>query len=70
MVGKKTLKDYELNDIYEYYDMCINSRLNGNIEQAKRQALKLTKDQRFRFLEYIDNLTNGETEEFFIYTFI
>ena len=56
MVGKKTLIEYGFTDMYQYYDMCIDSKINGQHKQAVKQIKTLSKgEQRERFLEYIEN---------------
>jgi len=72
MVGKKTLKDYEIDHIYDYYDMVLESLVNGQRTQAKEQGLRLTKLQRYDCLCHIANITadNNNEIEFFQRLFI
>lgn len=43
---KKLLKEYDLSQEYEYYDLCYNSRINGNITQSKELFKAMTKKDR------------------------
>lgn len=55
MVGKKTLTDYGFTNMYDYYQMCVDSMFNGQRKQAIRQIKTLSKEQRVYFLEYVEN---------------
>ena len=57
MVGKNTLRDYGFKHIEEYYAMCMDSYINGNIEQLARQTKKLSSKQSLGFIEYINTTT-------------
>jgi hypothetical protein len=52
MVGKKTLKEYNSKDIYYYFQMIMESKVNGNLSQAISQIKKLGTKQRGRFIQY------------------
>ena len=50
---KKLLKDYELTNITDYYEMIILSVINGNRTQAKEQFKEMKKEYRKDFLKYL-----------------
>jgi hypothetical protein len=52
MVGIKTLKSYELNNIEEYFNYIIDSIINGQKKQAKTLINKLSKDQKKEFINF------------------
>ena len=56
MVGKNTLKDYELSCMEEYFEMIYMSAINGQWTQAKEQAKQLSKSQRVDFLDYLKDV--------------
>ena len=66
---KKLLKEYDLTEVYQYYDMIIDSVINGQREQAKNQFLAMPKDYQKRFLSEIlfhsySDLTTSDKEMF------
>ena len=66
---KKLLKEYDLTEVYQYYDMIIDSVINGQREQAKVQFLAMPKDYQKRFLIEIlfhsySDLTTSDKEMF------
>ena len=65
MISQKLLKDYEIQEVYQYYDICIDSYINGQIAQAKTQIKKFSKEQKLDFIEYLKDLPN-EYFNFFI----
>jgi hypothetical protein len=54
MVSKKTILGYEFSDIYEYFQYVVDSRINGQIKQAKDLYKKLSKVQKTEFWEWFD----------------
>ncbi len=50
---KKLLKGYELTTNEQYYDMCIESLINGQRAQARMQFNKLPKENKKDLLNYI-----------------
>ena len=65
MVGKKTLKDYELTSLDDYFNMTLNSRIYGQLKQAKNQFKKMDKGQKIEFLEFV-RINAPEEYNFFI----
>jgi hypothetical protein len=55
MVSKKTILGYEFSDIYEYFQYVVDSRVNGQIKQAKDLYKKLSKAQKTDFWEWFDS---------------
>lgn len=55
MVSKKTILGYEFSDIYEYYQYIVDSRVNGQIKQAKDLYKKLSKAQKTDFWAWFDS---------------
>ena len=47
---KKLLREYELNSDMQYFQMCLESLINGQREQAKQQFLALPKINRKSFV--------------------
>jgi hypothetical protein len=54
MVSKKLIKGYEFSDIYEYFQYVVDSRINGQIKQAKDLYKKLSKVQKTDFWNWFD----------------
>ena len=55
MVSKKTILGYEFSDITEYFDYIVESRVNGQIKQAKDLYRKLSKVQKTEFWAWFDS---------------
>jgi hypothetical protein len=55
MVSKKTILGYEFSDIYEYFQYVVDSRVNGQIKQAKDLYKKLSKAQKTDFWAWFDS---------------
>jgi len=53
MVSKKLLKSYDFENIEAYYNMILDSKVNGQYSQVKRQMKKLSKKQLVEFHECI-----------------
>jgi hypothetical protein len=68
MVGKNTLKYYELNSMQDYYDMTIESYINGNRNQALEQFKKMNKKQKLEFIEFV-RLNYPDNYNFFMANF-
>jgi hypothetical protein len=60
MIYKKDLKAYGVECIEQYYEIIIQSKINGQYKQLEQQIKSLSKDQKKDFLDYI---TNYELEE-------
>ena len=54
MIGKKTLKQNEVNSINEYFDLIIESKINGQIPQAKDYLKKCNAEQKQDFFKYLE----------------
>jgi len=54
MIGRNTLKKYELRTIEGYFDLIIDSKINGNSDY-KDYIKKLNRKQKRLFLGYIMN---------------
>ena len=65
MVSKKTILGYEFSDIYEYFQYVVDSRINGQIKQAKDLYKKLSKAQKTDFWAWFDSSTSfvAQSEE-------
>lgn len=69
MIGKNILTKYNFQDIEEYFEMVIESRVNGNFKQCKDQYKKLSSKQKEEFktwfitYNYYDALDNETTAE-------
>lgn len=55
MIGENTLKVYGYKDIEEYFNYILESFINGNFKQTKELFKKLNKEQREKFINYLDN---------------
>jgi hypothetical protein len=47
---KKLLKEYDLHSDMQYFEMIVDSFINGQITQAKEQFKAMPKDYRRRFV--------------------
>ena len=52
---KKLLKSYDLKWSYEYFDMILESKLNGNHSQAVDQFKEMKRENRKEFIIYLFN---------------
>jgi hypothetical protein len=50
MTMKKLLKEYELNSDMQYYEMVVESVINGNRTQAKEQFNAMPREDRKAFV--------------------
>ena len=57
MISKKELKDYEIKTIEEFYNIILESNINGNYAQTKNYIKKLSDEQFYLFLNYIKDQT-------------
>lgn len=62
----KLLKSYNLSCILDYYDMIIESVINGQHKQAKEQFLCMPKSNRKDFI-LNHNLTESQKSAFIMY---
>ena len=64
---KKLLKTYGFNSRERYFDMCIESHINGQRTQAKEQFNAMPKEERKMMLEYLDgNVSDRSIMAFFL----
>ena len=70
MVSKETLKEYEIESIYQYYDLIIDSIYDGQRKQARNYAKKLNKSQRLEFVYWLEDIYQDDIKEWFIREFI
>jgi len=56
MISKNTLKKYEIKTIEEYFNLIIESHINGQNKQAKEYYNKLNQQQKNLFWAYIREL--------------
>jgi hypothetical protein len=61
---KKLLKTYELNSDMQYYEMIIDSVINGQRTQAKEQFKAMPKDNKKMFINAnLSNWNSGLSEQ-------
>ena len=60
---KKLLKDYDLKQDIEYFDLCYFSLINGNITQTKEQFKMMKRIDRKRCYQYFDGFWDVPTRE-------
>lgn len=66
MLSKKLLKSYDCEFDSDYFDIVIESRINGNISQAVEQFKKIEKSKRSDFFDYVKSTSNDYVYEFFL----
>jgi len=67
MKMQKLLKEYEVKEVSNYFDIIIESFINGNREQAKTQFKAMPKVQKKQFLHH---LIEEDKENRYIHYFI
>lgn len=76
MVTARELKANDLESLEEFFEMIIESRINGQISQAKEEFKMLSKEQKNQFKEwylvafYYDALGNEEGLEENLYNLL
>ena len=55
MISKKLIKDLEKENINDFYNYIVESKINGNYTQTKEFIKKLSKTQRKDFFIYCEN---------------
>lgn len=60
MIYKTDLKQYECNAIEDYFNLIVESYINGQLTQAKEQISKLSKDQKKDFIDYLDECRDND----------
>lgn len=63
---KKLLKQYGFTTREQYFDMCIESHINGQRAQAREQFKALTRAERQMMLKYTAGNQPGDILAFFI----
>jgi hypothetical protein len=53
MISKTTLKQYDFNSLDDYFNMTLESKINGNFSQAENQFKKMDKIQKIEFIEFV-----------------
>jgi len=65
MIGKSTLKDYGFSSMEDYHQMIIESKVNGQLTQARDQFNRMNREQKRDFLSYladeVERNSNGNT---------
>ena len=62
---KKLIKSYELETKEQYFDMCIESVINGQRTQAKEQFKSMPKENRKEMVKYVAENYNEYFNFFF-----
>lgn len=63
MISKKILKDYQLNTIEAYFEMVVDSQVNGQFSQVRQQVELMAFRQQLDFLEWlIRKINHGDDE--------
>jgi hypothetical protein len=50
---QKLIKEYQFNNCFEYYDMILNSVINGQRTQATEQFKAMKREDRKEFIKYV-----------------
>jgi len=58
---KKLLKDYDLKQDEEYFDLCYNCLINGNYSATKDLFLRMRREDRKRCYKYFDGFYDYPT---------
>lgn len=53
MVSKKTLQMYNIEELQQFFNLIIQSEINGQNSQCKRQFDMLSKKQKLEFCEWL-----------------
>lgn len=53
MVSRRTLKEYGFTSLDDYFNMTLDSKINGQFSQAKEQFRKMDKGQKLEFIEFV-----------------
>lgn len=53
MISKKYIKGLGFNDINEFYNYIIESKINGNYTQTKNFIKRLSSDQFLNFIDFL-----------------
>jgi hypothetical protein len=60
MVSNKTLKEYEFNQIENYFEYIVESKVNGQPQQVESLVKELSKKQKLQFLRYTEQFDNDD----------
>jgi len=64
MISKQYIKDLEFNNIEEFFNYVVESKINGNYTQTKEFIKKMNTEQRHDFKFYLDScFFDTETKE-------
>ena len=55
MVSSVQIKALDFTTIQQYFEYVIESRINGNFQQAEKLIKKMSKDQKKEFMQYVDD---------------
>lgn len=69
MIHKTDLKTYEIETIDQYFDLIIDSCINGQFSQVENQIHELSKDQKKDFIDWCniqvdENIFEGSSYEY------
>ena len=64
MISKQYVKDLDFNDMSEFYDYVIESRINGNYAQTKEFIKKMSNTQYIQFLIHCRSVEYEDDFEF------
>lgn len=53
MVSNKTLKDYDFDNLRQYFEYILDSQTNGQIKQMENLICELSKNQKIEFLQFL-----------------
>lgn len=62
MITKNALKFFEFQNIEEYFDYILESKINGQHKQSKEYFNRLSEEQKNDFFNYIGTLYHYELE--------
>ena len=63
MVTLKTIQGLDFETLYEYFEYIVDSRTNGNRQQAKELYKDLSAKQKTEFANWFDAFMHYETPE-------
>ena len=64
MISQKYIKELEFNNIDEFFNYVVESKINGNYSQTKEFINKMSKSQRIDFKNYLNySETDAETKQ-------
>ena len=66
MISKKYIKDLEFENIEEFFNYVLESKINGNYTQTKEFIKKMNKEQYLYFLNWLSQFDFIEYEHEFI----